>query len=131
VPVETSAKSSKTSRNEPETGDLNAPKPRRFFPQPVETTATSSRKRREPETGDLSQPQPRRFAPQPVETSSKSSKDRKSQHARTRRDIVEIVSWKFNGRGGQAKAQESVRSPADRNDTEQQQRQTATRSTTH
>jgi hypothetical protein len=79
VPVETSAKSSKTSRNEPETGDLNAPKARRFFPQPVETTSTSSRKRREPETGDLSQPQPRRFAPQPVETSSKSSKDRKSQ----------------------------------------------------
>lgn len=53
-----------------------APKPRRFMPQPVETSVKSSRKRTEPETGDLSKPQPRRFAPQPVEMSKKSSKDK-------------------------------------------------------
>ena len=53
------------------------PRPRRFLPQPVETSVKSSRKRTEPETGDLSKPQPRKFAPQPVETSVKSSKDKK------------------------------------------------------
>jgi hypothetical protein len=76
-PVETSVKSSRPTRQEPETGDLNVPRPRRFMPQPVETSVKSSRKRTEPETGDLSKPQPRRFAPQPVETSVKSSKDKR------------------------------------------------------
>ena len=53
------------------------PNVRRFAPEPVETSVKSSKlARQEPETGDLSAPRPRRFLPQPVETSVKSSRKR-------------------------------------------------------
>jgi hypothetical protein len=53
------------------------PAVRRFAPEPVETSVKSSRSaRHEPETGDLNAPKPRRFMPQPVETSVKSSRKR-------------------------------------------------------
>ncbi|KAF2768897.1 hypothetical protein EJ03DRAFT_313194 [Teratosphaeria nubilosa] len=49
--------------------------PRRFAPEPVETTSRSSKAARQ-QSPEIKKSAPRRFAPEPIETSSKSSKDR-------------------------------------------------------
>jgi hypothetical protein len=59
------------------TTEEEKPNVRRFAPEPVETSVKSSKSaRHEPETGDLNAPKIRRFMPQPVETSVKSSRKR-------------------------------------------------------
>ena len=63
------------SSKEKDTAQDEKPKVRRFAPEPVETSSKSSKTaRKEPETGDLHDVRPRRFLPQPVEMSTKSSR---------------------------------------------------------
>ncbi|PIB01307.1 hypothetical protein CB0940_00496 [Cercospora beticola] len=50
--------------------------PRRFAPEPVETTTRSSKQARKHSPDDQEPPKVRRFAPEPIETSTKSSRDK-------------------------------------------------------
>lgn len=72
-----SSKSSR-KRTEPETGDLSQPRPRKFAPQPVETSSKSSRDRKSQQDDNT---KPRRFAPEPMETTSRSSRGNSTDKA--------------------------------------------------
>ncbi|GIZ40556.1 hypothetical protein CKM354_000389000 [Cercospora kikuchii] len=50
--------------------------PRRFAPEPVETTTRSSKQARKHSPDDQEPPKVRRFAPEPIETTTKSSRDK-------------------------------------------------------
>jgi hypothetical protein len=51
-------------------------KPRRFAPEPIETTTKSSKQSRRQADDHVQTTQVRRFAPEPIETSSKSTRDK-------------------------------------------------------
>jgi hypothetical protein len=61
-----------SSKDKPQAEQAERPKPRKFAPEPIETTKTSSKDN--PQAERAERPKPRRFAPQPIETTSSSSK---------------------------------------------------------
>lgn len=57
--------------------------PRRFAPEPIETSTKSSKAARQQSPEKDEKPKPRRFAVEPIESSTKSSRGREAQHEET------------------------------------------------
>ena len=72
TPIEQTTKSSRQQ----EAPNEDKPRPGRFVPEPIETTAKSSKDARQPQAEQNGRPKPRRFAPQVVEETHTSSKDK-------------------------------------------------------
>ncbi|GAB7364476.1 hypothetical protein MBLNU230_g5286t1 [Neophaeotheca triangularis] len=83
--------SSKSSRQQSPAGGEEKPKPRRFAPEPVETTTKSSNSSRQQ---SFERGGPRKFAPEPVETSSRKSSGQYRQ--RQVAETGELKPRKFN-----------------------------------
>lgn len=95
VKEETAQTSDSTAPSQPST-QATQPKPRRFAPEPVESSARSSR---------------RKFAPEPVETSTRSSKDKeKSPPSKPRKFAVQAVETSTRSRRAGAEDSETSRS---------------------
>ncbi|KAF2161776.1 hypothetical protein M409DRAFT_27832 [Zasmidium cellare ATCC 36951] len=92
------------------------PKPRRFAPEPIETTTKSSKsaRRHSPEKQDA--PKARRFAPEPIETTTKSSRknpestqDNKSKPRRFAPEPIETTHKSSKGRSDEKSSSSHIR----------------------